>query len=671
MMLKSLRMKNIRSYPSAFVEFPEGSTLLSGDIGTGKSTLLLAADFALFGIRRGDVQGTDLLRHGSDEGEIELEFVVGDDNYAVTRTLKRKKDSVTQESGFISVNGRRREFTPTEMTARIMELIGYPQGARNRPIFRYTVYTPQEEMKSIIQSDDRLGTLRKIFGIDKYGVIKSNASQLSSLVREEKRGLEGYARDMEAKRYQLSETKARREELLSNLQKQSAVIIQAENEILAKRNELERAKKDVERFLILKKDAERKESDAAALNRKIERNASEIGEIEGRISAKQSQLEKLSAVRKPDMGMEEIKALLESLEKERGRAGYEKSRAQAYVEGLRKIMERGVCDVCGQAVHNRDSFEAGIKASEELLARLESSEAGMSEKIASLRKKQFDVREYENAAERIAEGELYIREMESRRSRLSSENLSVEEEIKALEKEAERIREELADAGRYEALYRKTEKEYSDMYMLYVGEQKKKASLEAQLGETGAHIAKLEQELEEKEKAQQKSAMLGEILAWLDDCFDALVDSMERNVMLAIQKEFNEHFQKWFSLLMADALSVRINEDFAPVIEQNGYETEYRNLSGGEKTSVALAYRLALNKVVNNIMHSIQTKDLLILDEPTDGFSTDQLDRLRDVLEQLALKQVIIVSHEPKIDTYVNNVIRIYKEDHTSQIATL
>ena len=120
---------------------------------------------------------------------------------------------------------------------------------------------------------------------------------------------------------------------------------------------------------------------------------------------------------------------------------------------------------------------------------------------------------------------------------------------------------------------------------------------------------------------------------------------------------------------MGEQLSVRIDEAFSPVIEQNGYVTEYTNLSGGEKTAVALAYRLALNKVINALIDSIKTKDLLILDEPTDGFSREQLDRLRDVIAELGLRQIILVSHEPKIDTLADSVIKVFKEDHVSRVA--
>ena len=74
---------------------------------------------------------------------------------------------------------------------------------------------------------------------------------------------------------------------------------------------------------------------------------------------------------------------------------------------------------------------------------------------------------------------------------------------------------------------------------------------------------------------------------------------------------------------------------------------------------------IALNKVINDIIGA-KTKDLLILDEPTDGFSSEQLDSMRDVLNELGLAQVIIVSHEPKMEGFVDSVIRIQKSEHVS-----
>ena len=44
MLLKSIHLENIRSYLDEKINFPSGSILLSGDVGCGKSTILLDED---------------------------------------------------------------------------------------------------------------------------------------------------------------------------------------------------------------------------------------------------------------------------------------------------------------------------------------------------------------------------------------------------------------------------------------------------------------------------------------------------------------------------------------------------------------------------------------------------------------------------------------------------
>ncbi|MBW3020426.1 hypothetical protein KY334_03960, partial [Candidatus Woesearchaeota archaeon] len=156
---------------------------------------------------------------------------------------------------------------------------------------------------------------------------------------------------------------------------------------------------------------------------------------------------------------------------------------------------------------------------------------------------------------------------------------------------------------------------------------------------------------------------------WLKDHFLILLDTIENHVMLRIQQEFDLAFQEWFNFLLEDEnIMGRLDEKFSPIIETNGYEIDFEDLSGGEKTSVALAYRLALNKVINDFMSDMNTKDFVILDEPTDGFSSEQLDKLKDVLDQINIKQIMIVSHESKIETFVDKVIRINKNENVSHV---
>jgi exonuclease SbcC len=140
--------------------------------------------------------------------------------------------------------------------------------------------------------------------------------------------------------------------------------------------------------------------------------------------------------------------------------------------------------------------------------------------------------------------------------------------------------------------------------------------------------------------------------------------------MATINEEFNEKFRNWFGTLVEDSTKdARIDEDFTPLVEQDGYEQDISFLSGGEKTSVALAYRLALNSLVQKVSAGMKS-NLLILDEPTDGFSKEQLFKVRDILNELKCPQIILVSHEKEIESFANHVHRVVKTNGISEVTT-
>ena len=156
---------------------------------------------------------------------------------------------------------------------------------------------------------------------------------------------------------------------------------------------------------------------------------------------------------------------------------------------------------------------------------------------------------------------------------------------------------------------------------------------------------------------------------WLTEQIIPLAGHIEKNVMLKLHNEFSLFFEKWFNMLVAsEGWKARLDENFTPIIEQAGFDTDYEFLSGGERTAAALAYRLSLNQVINSMLSHIKTRDLLVLDEPTDGFSAEQLDRMKDVFNEIKAKQIILVSHESKIENFVDNIIRFDKEGHVSKI---
>jgi len=171
MIFKKLKLKNIRSYREEEVVFPEGAVLLAGDVVSGKTSILLAIEYALFGLQPGQ-RGSSLLSNGEEFGEVSLELEINGNKVLIERGLKRSSKSINQDFAAITINGSRFESSVTEVKLKILELLNYPLDfvRKNNLVYRYTVYTPQEEMKEIIREDieTRLDVLRHVFGIDKY-----------------------------------------------------------------------------------------------------------------------------------------------------------------------------------------------------------------------------------------------------------------------------------------------------------------------------------------------------------------------------------------------------------------------------------------------------------------------------------------------------------------------
>ena len=195
MQFKKLILQNIRSYENLELEFPKGSSLLSGDIGSGKTSILLGLQFALFGLQPGQ-KGASILRHGEESAYSCLVLEIDREMVTLERTIKKSKSgSITQDSQTITIDNVSEELSTLEMKERVISLLNYPKefAKKSNLLYKFTVYTPQEEMKTIVQEkpEIRLNTLRHIFGIDKYKRIKENTQIIIKKMKEKEKFEEG------------------------------------------------------------------------------------------------------------------------------------------------------------------------------------------------------------------------------------------------------------------------------------------------------------------------------------------------------------------------------------------------------------------------------------------------------------------------------------------------
>ena len=96
MIPRRLRLRNFLSYRDCELDFsPLHLATLAGKNGDGKSALLDAITWALWGEARGRVED-DRIRHGADDMRVELDFEVDGDPYRVIRKRTRGRSALVQ-----------------------------------------------------------------------------------------------------------------------------------------------------------------------------------------------------------------------------------------------------------------------------------------------------------------------------------------------------------------------------------------------------------------------------------------------------------------------------------------------------------------------------------------------------------------------------------------------
>src|SRR5208282_4113012 len=197
------------------------------------------------------------------------------------------------------------------------------------------------------------------------------------------------------------------------------------------------------------------------------------------------------------------------------------------------------------------------------------------------------------------------------------------------------------------------------------GERSTLVRLDAQLDEAVRRVAAAESGRRERAELLTEAKDVEEKAAWVGTSFRNAVLTMEQKLLTHAQALFERDFARYFASLIDDpGLVARTDPAFTPLVMIEGEWTPAEALSGGERTSLALAFRLALAQVVR-AMGSLRLETML-LDEPTDGFSPEQVIRMGELLDELALPQVILVSHESELAAIADRVIRVEKVDGRS-----
>jgi len=342
-----------------------------------------------------------------------------------------------------------------------------------------------------------------------------------------------------------------------------------------------------------------------------------------------------------------------------GREKAQLDRKLKRVEGEREAVLRELSRL--EALQERAStVRKELKSLPELEARLEECTARISE-MESLEKRELELRTEIERLERMrreylrllrgyastGEAREHIGQMEAELTELRSKRAKLEEELRSM---AEAI-EEMKPLRQRMSQYRER----------HGAVRESLSRTRREIDRQRTVLDEARKRLEDAENAVRHCTSLESTAEWMGLLSTAL-EQIELEVLQRARADFQDKFQEIFSQLIPD-IDVSIDETFTPVVVQDGYEVPPAHLSGGEKTSLALAYRLALNSLVYDYSGISREERMLILDEPTDGFSREQFTKLRELFESIDCPQILIVSHDPEMEGFADTVYYLEKVD--------
>lgn len=333
MHLNRLILRNFKKYRRAEIEFQDGLTGIVGANGSGKSTVVEAIAWALYG-NKASIIKRELLKNSqageSESVEVSLSLQIGKNELTIIRRMKGK--SLTPEA-ILAIDGSRIAMGSREVDQRLEDLLKI-----SFQDFMKTFYARQKDLDNLLREGGtgKREYLLKLLGLDeiKDRAVEHIKNDIRSL-EDQKNKISGALTEMGDIEKKIEETSLKIDQARAQAQgakeRESAMAMAAEE----KRHELDaQAEKKRSHDLLFERiarlDSSISEKSAAALAeerrlKEIERSKSLLSELEPRLKR-----------------LETIKACLEALEPKR--KSYDELnrrliRTRAELDGAGRVLE--------------------------------------------------------------------------------------------------------------------------------------------------------------------------------------------------------------------------------------------------------------------------------------------------------------------------------------------
>jgi len=275
--------------------------------------------------------------------------------------------------------------------------------------------------------------------------------------------------------------------------------------------------------------------------------------------------------------------------------------------------------------------------------------------------------------ESLRQARIRLAELKGKKERLEL----LEKDVEGLRQSADRIRRDIRDLEKKVENLEVLEKRYSELEDERDRMVRETSSLESTVVRIGRELDILKKDLAEYERKVREMERLQRAVG--------LVSQIRELLRIGIKQRYNERvlaylkgrMPRLLSDLGLDFVGVELDGDLnLRLSTSQGSTMTYRELSGGEKVLVSLAFRLALLHILGaSDSGGIREPLPLILDEPTTHLDDEHRGMVIEALRRYyyrildeAVPQMIIVSHYPEFKNVANRIFTVSKKEGISSV---
>lgn len=685
-MIKNVQLKDFIAHRDTKLEFGKGITIFVGHNGSGKSSIIDAMTFALFG-KHTRKSNKNLVRRGANSAMVQMRFALNSKEFQAIRALNGSglqsfsQFSIVSDGG-IAVNrpivgGERKQFGES-MSSEIARVLGLDYEK-----LRVAAVVQQGELVKIVEAQPKefKELLNGLIGIDRLDLAFETMHEVIAGFRERLRDETGGYTDADMTKV---DELIRKKEI--ELMQSELVLAEFEDERKMLEDKIWQVEQEIDRMepiiLQIRELQTREELLVRHVNEKRTLVSNEVSKLERVIREATISLEVVKRKDEVDMRLQmarsEIDEVQSKMEENEGASG--KLRGFLECAGRLQVAD-GRCPVCNSPIEKINEMfdtshvqaEIRRKAEEKLelqvskvkVKKVEQQLTEQDKKIAAAEK--FLSNNSIGSTDDVARLEAELNGKQQDLARLPKEiikaggdpfQIAIDDASRSLASEIASLREQIRGFSQHQYSNAKLEKSSMSQRLLDIN--RKLGVHQKTIDDSRSAIDSGRRVVEQLQRAAEFVRTLEKIRSVIF-ARDGMVGISLRSWALGVISRQASEYASLFNFGISRIELAEGAREIAITCYGRQGEVDMDSLSGGEKVAVALALRLGIAYMMGS-----NKLDFVILDEPTTHLDEERRKALVRIISEAfregtgPLTQLIIITHDSDIfeDSEVDQIFR-------------